>query len=260
MEITVDVPRMRAWEERMALEAARYDVDTFSLENLKPGFIAGSVFFHTLTEFYTLFLAGGLGKGKTLLAFAIAHWLVWHGYVVRVISNIKSPLCEDIAAPVVDAAVVYDESWISLNSRHWATSEASTFGAFLRKLNTYMLFPSRIPVDKQLREFWCQRVFCGDFLGLPLWIYEWRMECGISRERGRFALWRPARYFGLYDTLSRPRGDGGLSDALRVTSPVLNEFGDMQKSGDEFGMSDVAIQDRMIQAMMDAGKKKGRFR
>ena len=157
-----------------------------------------------------------------MLGFALAHWLVYDGWVDRVFSNIRSSLVEPVVAPIVDSAVIFDESWLKLNARQWSTNDSTTYGAFLRKINTYMIFPSRIVIDKQFREFWCQRTFNGMPFGVPLWVYEWRLESGMTRERGRFALWRPERYFGLYDTVSRPRGDGGIAEGLKLTNPILN--------------------------------------
>ena len=261
MTVSVDHSRMDSWLRRQEEQARAWQENSFDLAGLRPGFVGHRLFWSNFTDFYTCFIAGGLGKGKTLLAFALAHLLVWEGYVDRVFSNIPSLLTDQVSAPVVDACVIFDESWITLDSREWSGGQANTYGAFLRKTNTYMVFPSRITIDKRFREFWVQRVFNAWVFGVPLWVYEWRLESGMTRERGRFGLWRPERYFGLYDTAARPAGDGGISEALKLTNPVLDEFEKSAKqfTGDMQDMVDVSQSDAFHRVMSDSRKKKRKW-
>lgn len=198
-------------------------------------FLAGDEFLRTLVGLRVLWLAGRFGGGKTLLSFALSSWLYKNGYINTVYSNIPSPICE----PVTDdtrfykSALVLDEAWVLLDAREYAKNVSRTIGAFLRKYQLYLLLPSVFPVDKRFRALWCQRVFNGMTVGVPLWVYAWRCDMGVMSDKGWFALVRPQQFFGSYDTMATPTTDGGMLKAMANTTDFDPSVLESEFTGDQ---------------------------
>jgi hypothetical protein len=128
--------------------------------------LGGDAFFLQLALFRQCWIKGRLGGGKTLLAFALAWELVKRKVCKGVVSNVPNSLpLQPWREPMGDghrlirgAAVVYDEAWVKLDNRTSVTNDR-TYGAFSRKLDVMILFPSVIPIDKRQSYLSCQRVF-----------------------------------------------------------------------------------------------------
>ena len=132
----------------------------------------GTVFLRNLIGTRVLWLSGRYGGGKTLLAFALADWLIGNGYCKNCLSNIdhELPRLEAGERPW-NTVIVFDESWILLDARDWDREVGRVFGAFLRKQNLYLLLPSVFPVDVRFRHFFVQRTVNFASLGIPAWVY-----------------------------------------------------------------------------------------
>ena len=182
-------------------------------------FLFADQFLKLMVSFRVLWLAGRFGGGKTLLSFALSAWLYNNGYADRIYSNIPSPLCSDLddTTKLWKSAMVLDEAWVLLDAREYSKNVSRTIGAFLRKYDLYLLLPSVFPVDVRFRSFYVQRTFNGMILGLPLWVYSWRLNSGVSSDRGWFGLWMPQKFYGSYDTMATPSDDGGLLGAMQYT-------------------------------------------
>jgi len=155
-------------------------------------------------------LHGRMGGGKTALAVALAEWLVSRGLATRVVANIPlvgfgggQVLCESDVHQVTDAAIVFDEAWMSLgdgmskdSSREWLAN--------LRHRRQYLLLPSVLDLMKACQNFTVERVWNGPAFGLPLWIYRWELGRGKRMEHGRYFWWHPQRIFARYDHLGEP--------------------------------------------------------
>lgn len=240
-------------------------------------YIGATTFFRSFIGVRTLWLAGRFGGGKTLLAFGSAIWLYENGYADCIVSNIPSNLsvpigdvwirkysreefeqrgdnrqydtvvadqCPDGYRPgLANAAVVFDEAWILLDAREWKRQVGRTIGAYLRKYNLYLILPSVFPVDVRFRQFYCQRVLNLAVFGFPMWIYKWRLECGLIDDGGTFGLWRPSALYGTYDHLATPSDDAGITDAMAQTQ----ERGDVNLDRDAVGdwTGDVGAMERI---------------
>jgi len=217
-------------------------------------FIKADDFFAQLAIFRLLWIRGRLGGGKTLLSFAIAQEMLKRGIVDGVISNVPHalPLPEwrelmpDGRHRLIrGSCIVFDEAWTVLDNRTSMANDRS-YGAFARKLETYWLFPSVIPIDKRVSYLSCERSMrlsipiiaqvLSLLLWLPIigalfkpfewlsrefWIYRWTVELGYISESGWFILGCPDGYFGLYDTKYVPMDDGDISNLWRRTIEEL---------------------------------------
>lgn len=181
----------------------------------KAYFLFGQTFWETFCAFRACWLRGRYGGGKTLLAVAMAARLLAEEKVNKVVSNI--PLSFSVPPPennLKDAAILLDESWIYINTRQ----DSLDYAAFVRKFNTYLLFPSVFPIHNRLSFFFVQRVFNAYSVGLPFWVYEYGIRDKVVKEKGLFALVNPTALFGHYPTLFVAGDDNGISKALKETS------------------------------------------
>lgn len=181
-----------------------------------PRLWGGSDFLNMVRVTRTLFLTGRYGGGKTSFAFILASMLFRDGWVDSIHSNVPSVLCSPTFAPVNRCAFVIDEAHAFIDSAKRAKEAA----AYLRKWETYLLMPSVFPPHARLTSLWCQRVFNGYVLGLPLWVYKWSIKQHSVSEKGYFVLVKPDTVFGFYDTRAIPPDDGGLFFALEKTQEL----------------------------------------
>ncbi|MCX7861325.1 MAG: hypothetical protein N2385_14635, partial [Chloroflexus sp.] len=181
-------------------------------------FIWAGEFLANFLSWRTLWIGGRLGGGKTLLAVALADWLIKTHAARGLIANFPSalpphPWREPAArhprrGGIRGAAIIFDEAWQLLDRRSYMSNDRS-YGAFARKLETFWLLPSVIPIDVRLSLLSCRREWqIATPLG-NLWLYRWRLEAQPPAE-GRFGLWRPERYYGSYDTKYIPVDDGDI--------------------------------------------------
>ena len=101
-------------------------------------FIMAEDFFSMLVFFRVLYLEGRPGAGKTYLSVLLSAYLLSGGYVKRVVSNVPISWGEKAIAPLTDACIILDESWMYINSR----SDVMDYAGFVRKFNHYLLLPS----------------------------------------------------------------------------------------------------------------------
>lgn len=181
-----------------------------------------SEFLLNLSMFRVCWLRGRVGGGKTLLACVLAEHFLTAGLVDGVVANFPTVYPTSIVADdglLFNRAVIFDESWELLDSRTSLTNPRE-YGAYSRKMGTYWLFPSVYPIDKRLRAVIVWRASVSTVL--PIWIYRWELGLDYDEQDGGwFALWRPERYFGRYDTAFIPFDDGGISERFGDTVAAL---------------------------------------
>lgn len=168
---------------------------------------------HYVTLFRTLWLSGRYGGGKTALAVHLAFMLCKNDYAENIVSNIElagtptAILTRDQLFDLRDCAMVLDESWLMLG-QGTSNSKVQEWLAYLRKSNLYMLLPSVMPLAKQVSHLVVERELSLMPLGLPLWIYRWRLTTGGTTKRaqqlGRVYWYKPASVFNLYNHEDRP--------------------------------------------------------
>ncbi|HSH04376.1 MAG TPA: hypothetical protein VLL52_17835 [Anaerolineae bacterium] len=173
-------------------------------------FIAADVYLSAVRSFRSVYYDGRYGGGKTLLATATALNLAKNfGYSIY--SNIPvhhdnvvdvPTFCEDDHCPVprLHAVYLYDEAWGELGAGT-KSKQINEYLAYLRKWDIITLLPSVLPLARDAWLVHVERIFCGDALGIPLWVYAWKTRGkSVKNSGGRFAIWRPSKYFGTYDT------------------------------------------------------------
>lgn len=175
-------------------------------------FINAENFIGTLLNYRAVWIRGRYGGGKTSLAMFIALEIGRRGSVSKLLANIDTALREyPPVIPVKDAVIVMDEAVFYLET--WRDVKA--YAAFLRKNNLFMLMPSVYAVHKRLRPLECYRVFNAMVVGLPFWLYRYKIESPDSKpDYGYFALVRPLRIFKYFNTASNPVDDGGVLSSV----------------------------------------------
>jgi hypothetical protein len=196
---------------------------------MKVTFFLAQPFLDIFVFTQTLYIGGRPGGGKTLLAYVLGSWLLTNGYVDGVISNIPMNIKSPVVVPVRRQAIILDESWIYLSDR----ASVFRYAGFVRKDEDYLLLPAVYPVHRLLMRFTCERVFNAFSVGIPAWIYQWRLDRLSMKEKGHFAVFHPELAFGGFDTKAKPRNDGGIVKAIGETSGNLLD--DMENENNENG-------------------------
>jgi hypothetical protein len=159
-------------------------------------------------------------------------------------TSISSPVP---AGEVYNVAVILDESWIYLDDR----SSVTTYAAFVRKFNHYLLLPSVWPPHNRFTFLSCQRVFNAYSVGIPVWVYRWQLGMRAVKEKGYFGILNPSSVFGMYDTEYVPVDDGGIGNAIKSTGEARGFKG---KNFEVVTLDDNSQEiDRAIDAVEDVG-------
>ncbi len=163
--------------------------------------------------FRVVWLSGRYGGGKTSLALHLADRLVAAGDVQfvacnfplrvgRVVAEYES--FQDMVDNTSDVCIIYDEGWQDLGVG--ASPKAiRQYLAYLRKRSSILLIPSVLPLSRSVAAVRVVRKLNALIFGLPLWWYEFSVDCGIKKpETGNYFWWRPQRVWGWYDNRSLP--------------------------------------------------------
>lgn len=211
-------------------------------------FVNANEFLGMVNAFRILWLSGRFGGGKTSLAVILGAWLLANNKVEKVLSNFPTSISSDVpSGELYNAALILDESWIYLDDR----SSVTTYAAFVRKFNHYLLLPSVWPPHNRFTFLSCQRVFNAYSVGVPAWVYRWQLGLRAVKEKGYFAIVNPSSVFGMYDTDNVPVDDGGIGNAIKTTGEARGFKGkvfDTVSLGQ--GGEDI---DRAIDAVEDVG-------
>lgn len=182
----------------------------------KAVWLSADLFWSQFVAFRIAYITGRYGSGKSALAFLMAARLLAEGRVGSVVANIPCTFGGRVpeGETIKKAAIVLDESWIYIDS----SSDVKDYAAFARKQEMYLILPSVFPIHARLSFFWVQMIFNAYIVGLPAWVFRWELKQKSVRQSGYFAIWRPTAIFGHYDTLTVAGDDGGISDAIALTS------------------------------------------
>ena len=181
-------------------------------------FIGAGQFFELLFNYRVLWIRGRVGSGKTLLGAAITDYLINKSKDFRsVVCNIPHQFPVPVDGTLFDTVCFLDEAHLFIDSRTFG-SNPKEYGGLARHVRSVWLFPSVYPVDTRLRCLWCERTWG---IGNLVWGYAGGADLGYVKEDFSFMLWRPSRYFGMYDTAAIPFDDGGLSVLWKRTSDIL---------------------------------------
>jgi hypothetical protein len=199
--------------------------------------LASNGFLDVFVFTQTVYIGGRPGGGKTHLAYVLGCWLLSNGYVDGVISNIPMNIRHTpVTVPVFRQAIILDESWIYLSDK----GSVFRYAGFVRKDEDYLILPAVYPVHRLLMRFTVERVFNAFSIGIPAWVYGWRLDRLSVKEKGHFVVFHPECAFGCFDTKAKPRTDGGIVKAIQETSGNLLD--DMREDEDE---DDKGLKDAM---------------
>jgi hypothetical protein len=165
-------------------------------------FLNASELFWIATTYRAVNIAGRYGSGKTLLAVAMAFELWKRGYIDKIYSNFPMAGREIEYLPGDrDFVMILDEAHVVLDSRAFSAKASQTWLKDLRKRNSVLLVPAVMGVDVRFRAVMVQRFL---MLGNFAWLYRWQIDDGMGVHGSWFALVRPSKYFGAYDTHYSP--------------------------------------------------------
>lgn len=170
-----------------------------------------------------VFIRGRLGGGKTLLAVAIADWMLRDGLVTRVWTNFPCRLSSYVE-DLIDTVAILDEAWQWLDYRVVKQNRSHAYAAFLRKANAYLVMASARAVVRELMDLTVYRFLDLTHLGIPVWWYRARWvldEKNGDVEYCNFFLVNPQKYFNLYPTRYVPVSDGHIPELLSATIEKL---------------------------------------
>lgn len=162
-------------------------------------------------------ILGGVGFGKTALAFNLARKLIMAGICDGCVSNIPHTLPTGIYGDdgsLEKKVIVFDEAWQMLDSRTSMTNSRA-YGGFARKFNCIWLFPSVHDIDKRLRAITIEPLRKSFFGNTNIWT-AYMAYNGQKNEITRFTSHNEAGY-GLYSTGAIPADDGGIERRYAVS-------------------------------------------
>jgi hypothetical protein len=168
-----------------------------------------------LKAWRVLWLDGHQGGGKTSLAFRLAYELLIQGEVKYLTSNIPNvwntkPEYIPMNEQVLNTACIIDEGGFTIKTKN----EADQYMTALRKLNVYLIVPSRRAPASDVCAFRIQRVIDLRTVGINAWFYNYQIKDGFQKDNGWFIWWNPSEIYGIYDTDKFPITDGGIGYAL----------------------------------------------
>lgn len=192
----------------------------------------------TLAQGYRIVvIEGRFGGGKTALAYRLAVEMLKTGNFRYLLGNTPCVACDDVDDVVwrlpdglvsVDAVGVVDEAGGFIKR----TKDVEQFLQALRKLNVLLFFPSVFPVPSMLRKISVRRLMDWTVVGVPLWVYEWRLYDGLRVEQSdKFFWWFPHEIFGFYDTLAMPYDFEALNRLLDTAAKALSPAQASQDAG-----------------------------
>jgi hypothetical protein len=169
---------------------------------------AGDEMFNLFTVYRTLWCSGRPGGGKTSLAVYLALRLVQAQRVSGIGTNTRLHMPAGWVESVVDSAsalveetdiaLIVDEAWSEVGVGN--DKAVKTWLAYPRKKNQYLLFPSVLPISRQVAVYRVERVLNLSGLGIPVWCYRYTLTVGLGESVTGVWYWRnPARVFGVYD-------------------------------------------------------------
>lgn len=162
-------------------------------------------------------IRGRLGGGKTLLAVAIADWLLRKGIVDQVWTNFPCVLTRPVK-DLRNTCIILDEAWQWLDWKVSHKNMSHSYAAFLRKINAFLLLPSVRSLVGEVSDLKVYRWLDLTHIGIPVWIYRARWVLDKDDvETTYFFLVNPGKYFGMYDTRFIPFDDGQIPKLLQDT-------------------------------------------
>lgn len=188
--------------------------------------LIGGPFEHLFRSYKFLWLRGRTGGGKTSFAFYLALSLLQDGLVERIYSNIPSvarfPKWGDCG---LKSAYVIDEGGLFMKS----AKDFQVVAGALRKAGNYVIISSVIPPAREFAMLSVQRSMnLASIIGVNIWVYEYELSAGATRDKGSFVWTNPKSVFGLYDTDFYPSDDGGieefLGDEIKKISKKANQY------------------------------------
>ncbi|MEM2877903.1 MAG: PhoH family protein [Thermoproteota archaeon] len=199
-----------------------------------------------IKNYRLIWLSGGYGSGKTLLAVAIAVHLVQEGFCKRIIANI--PICHPKANTIYeahdhfllsipseneisDSVIILDEAGNFVSRFKTDFKKVDILMTFLRKLNIVVLLPSVKPIAKDLAQVLITRILDLRIIGLPYWVYYATLLHTPADRRLRklsrtyFLFRNPKDFYPLYDSFAQPLDDLFITDVLtRKITNIKEEY------------------------------------
>lgn len=178
--------------------------------------ILGGDFLNLVRTYRTLWMTGNYGGGKTSLCYRIAWDLVANYDYKYLLTNCSDIWSDNFGSVSFDddnflrLVILLDEAGLFLKTGR----DVDDFLAFMAKMDTILLCPSIEPPPLRVRRLTCQLTWKLTSLGIPAWLYSWRLSSGAIKESGTFVWYNPSEIFGVYSRRDPVTDDGGISEFL----------------------------------------------
>jgi hypothetical protein len=158
---------------------------------------------------------GKFGSGKTAISWYMGKLFLEAGHFQTMVTNFPAiGGTYPPPRPLSNSVIVLDEAGTYIRSG----ADADLYYAALRKQGNIILTPSVVPPPRQMSLLSARRIMNLYTLGLPMWVYRWKLEDPHYPQQGWFSWWRPISDFaGGYDTDYFPTDDWGIQEALMDT-------------------------------------------
>lgn len=172
-----------------------------------------------ILNFRVVSIMGYMGWGKTGLAFLIAKYMLEHGHVDGVISNVPTILPPHISrddGTLNNRVLIFDEAgMLGLDSRT-SMSNTNGYGAFARKFGCFFILPTVIPPDKRVRTLEINPFTRNAFTDTRTYEYSMPSDRTKNPLKGYFKV-KPKSWYGLYSTGYIPIDDCGILERFQIS-------------------------------------------
>ncbi|MEO5355286.1 MAG: hypothetical protein H7835_19025 [Magnetococcus sp. XQGC-1] len=149
-------------------------------------------------EYRLLWVRGRYGSGKTAISFKLAEYFLRRGY--RLITNTPSVWSDGEVRlnenGLLHSVVIMDEAGLELKLK----GQLETMAAYARKMDCVYIFPSFFPPTRWAQVVTLQPLFGFSQIGIPLSVYEWRVNLGGFKDRGWFLWSWPSEVWGIFSS------------------------------------------------------------
>lgn len=152
-----------------------------------------------ISSYRLLWILGRFGGHKTSLSYALARPYLERGY--RLISNNRSCWSDDPERVQLDpktghlkAVVILDEGGLYFKS----SKQIEMVASYAAKMDVIYIIPSFWPPTRAAQVLMAQPVFNFKSAGLPVVVYQWRVNMAGFKSNGYFLWIWPQEIYGIY--------------------------------------------------------------
>jgi hypothetical protein len=183
--------------------------------------INASVFIGTVESYRLLWLTGRYSGGKTSFAYRLAREFLEKGY--RLVSNNRNVWSDNFQdVKICDDGMLHCVYIIDEGGEYFEENrQIKTMCRNAAKMDCIYLIPSFFPPARAAQVIICQPMFHFKQIGLPLYVYRWKVRHGAFSDMGIFFWLYPQEVYGIY---SRQDPGGGSEELVNFAIERCEDF------------------------------------